>query len=144
MSRVRDAVIWNTSTVALHNDHWIQISINGHTFSQFIDRTQLILFILRIMKAESHIQSRCSGWKFSVHLEPRTQFLLALCTQSCTQQRSLVINRVIDGQSATIVLNSCCLFGEFDISRVQRVIHHWSQNETYQRWYQSGRRIWIV
>ena len=80
MSRVRDAVIWNTSTFALHNDHWIQISINGHTFSQFIDCTQLILIILWIMKAESHIESRCRGWKFSVHLEPRTQFLLKVET----------------------------------------------------------------
>ena len=27
------------------------------------------------MKAESNIKSRCSGWKFSVHFEPRTQYL---------------------------------------------------------------------
>ena len=41
MSRVRGAVIWNTLTVALHNDHWCQWMVIRYSFSWFIDHMLL-------------------------------------------------------------------------------------------------------
>ena len=58
MSRLRDAVIWNTSTVALHNDHWIQISITNKWPYHFpINQPYALRYLYLLF---------CGPWKLNV------------------------------------------------------------------------------